>query len=168
MCRSHVFALWRRCRVGDDDDDFFFCASDVVGENSENSCGRKQSRCAGSWVDTRAFHADPTPQTACSVIGTAPRVFVRMTPNRATTLDTAARFLCPPTSLGVLSLFSVAKRSHPQRTLVSRASPPFPPSARPGAPCTRQGRHGRGWLRPSSTSASSRSVSAAAARSRTC
>ena len=42
--------------------------------SSENSYGRKQSRCAGSWVGARGFHAHPTPQTACSVIGTAPRV----------------------------------------------------------------------------------------------
>ena len=60
----------------------FFCAYDVVGENSENSCSRKQLRWAGFWVGARGFPADPTPQTACSVIGTAPRVFVRMTPNR--------------------------------------------------------------------------------------
>ena len=60
--------------------------------NSENSYGRKQLRWTGFWDGARGFHADPTPQTACSVIGTAPRVFVRITPNRAMTLDTAARF----------------------------------------------------------------------------
>ena len=43
---------------------FFFRAYDVVGENSENSCGRKQSRSTGSWVGARGFRADPTPQTA--------------------------------------------------------------------------------------------------------
>ena len=48
----------------DDDDDDFFPPSDVVGENSENSCGREQSRSTGSWVGARGFHADPTPQTA--------------------------------------------------------------------------------------------------------
>ena len=40
-------------------------------------------RGSGHWDGARGFHADPTPQTACSVLGTAPGVFVRMpTPNR--------------------------------------------------------------------------------------
>ena len=38
---------------------FFFCAYDIVGENSENSCSRKQLRWAGSWVGARGFPADP-------------------------------------------------------------------------------------------------------------
>ena len=38
---------------------FFFRA--FVGENSENSCGREQSRGTGSWVGARGFRADPIP-----------------------------------------------------------------------------------------------------------
>ena len=39
--------------------------------------GVAESRGTGLWDGARGFPADPTPQTACSVIGTAPRVFVR-------------------------------------------------------------------------------------------
>ena len=70
----------------------FFVRTTLSMWESENSCSRRQMRLAGSWVGARGFPADPTPQTACSVIGPAPRVFVRITPNRAPALDTAARF----------------------------------------------------------------------------
>ena len=43
----------------------------------------RKAASTGHWDGARGFHADPSPQTACSVLGTAPRVFVRMpTPNR--------------------------------------------------------------------------------------
>ena len=60
----------------------FFFARTTLSVNSENSYGRKQLRWAGFWDGAPGFLADPTPQTACSVLGTAPRVFVRVTPNR--------------------------------------------------------------------------------------
>ena len=58
---------------------------------TENSCRRGVRKGTGYWVGARGFPADPTPQTACSVIGRAPRVFVRITPNRVG-LRAAARF----------------------------------------------------------------------------
>ena len=99
----------------DDDDDVFFfwdlrhCRLKTVNV-AECEKSRFWGRCPGfsrgshtpnrllgRWDGARGFPADPTPQTA----------------------------VCPPTSLGALSLFNVAKRSHPQRmtfSLVSRAS----------------------------------------------
>ena len=77
----------------DDDDDDFFCASDVVGDWKQWCCDSRvgsdplpepdgvgrtaRPLSAGLWDGARGFPPDPTPQTACSVIGTAPRVFVR-------------------------------------------------------------------------------------------
>ena len=87
LCRGHEFFA-NDDDDDDDDDDFFFCASDIVGEletvgvataksgptPSQNPMGSDaRSLRTGYWDGARGFPADPTPQTACSVIGTAPR-----------------------------------------------------------------------------------------------
>ena len=51
----------------------FFCASDIVGENSETVTVAKGREVPVFGTVPGVFMRIPHPQTACSVIGTAPR-----------------------------------------------------------------------------------------------
>ena len=57
-----------------------FCVSDVVGDSIVYSqkTRRAMREKSGFRDGAQGFHPDPTPQTACSVFGPAPRVFIRI------------------------------------------------------------------------------------------
>ena len=59
---------------------FFFCARPTLSVRSESSYGRGNREGTGLWDGARGFLVDPTPQTACSVIGTAPGVSMQTHP----------------------------------------------------------------------------------------